>query len=141
MSTTLTAVAVIAVMAGVGLIFGFVLAYVNKKFVTEVNPLIHIVEDILPKAQCGACGFPGCAAYAQAVVTDPDVQPNRCVPGRAGVAKLVAELTGKAAAPPEALVAHVKCGGMCCGQLDPGRTQALFQRLHRFRDLCQGLSL
>lgn len=111
MSTTLTAVAVIAVMAGVGLIFGFVLAYVNKKFVTEVNPLIHIVEDILPKAQCGACGFPGCAAYAQAVVTDPDVQPNRCVPGRAGVAKLVAELTGKAAAPPEALVAHVKCAG------------------------------
>lgn len=111
MSTAFTALAVILVMAGVGLVFGFVLAYVNKKFVTEVNPLIHLVEDILPKAQCGACGYPGCAAYAQAVVTNQEVPPNLCVPGRAGVAKMVAELTGKAAAAPEAKVAHVKCAG------------------------------
>ena len=53
----------------------------------EVNPLIHEVEEVLPKGQCGACGFAGCAAYAEAVVLNPDVPPNLCVPGKDAVAK------------------------------------------------------
>jgi Na+-translocating ferredoxin:NAD+ oxidoreductase subunit B len=106
-----TALTVVAVMAGVGLFFGFVLAIVNKKFAVEQNPLIHIVDEVLPKGQCGACGFPGCMAYAEAVVTNPDVPPNLCIPGKAAVAKAVAELTGKVAEEVAARVAHVRCKG------------------------------
>lgn len=102
---------ILAIMTGLGVIFGLVLAYANKKLAIEVNPLIHVVEDVLPKGQCGACGFAGCMAYAEAVVTNPDVPPNLCTPGKAPVAKLVAELTGKAAAAIEPRIAQVRCAG------------------------------
>ena len=90
-----TAIMILVVMVGIGAFFGFVLAFANKKFAMEVNPLINEVEEILPKGQCGACGFAGCAKYAEAVVEDPEVAPNLCVPGKAAVAAKVAELTGK----------------------------------------------
>lgn len=106
-----TALLVIVVMGIVGLTFGLILAVVNKKFSVEVNPLIHIVEDALPKGQCGACGFAGCMAYAEAVVMDPSVPPTLCTPGKSAVAKVVGELTGKAAPEMEARIAHVKCAG------------------------------
>jgi Na+-translocating ferredoxin:NAD+ oxidoreductase RNF subunit RnfB len=102
---------VLLVLTCLGLVFGFVLAYANKKFAIEVNPLIHIVEDVLPKGQCGACGYAGCMAYAEAVVLNPEVPPNLCIPGKDAVAKVVADLTGKAAAPMEPRIAQVKCAG------------------------------
>jgi electron transport complex, RnfABCDGE type, B subunit len=106
-----TAIMVVVVMGAVGIVFGFILAVANKKFAMEVNPLIHEVEEVLPKGQCGACGFAGCANYAEAVVLNPDVAPNLCVPGKEAVAKLVAELTGKAAEKVEPRIAHVRCRG------------------------------
>lgn len=102
---------ILAIMTGLGIIFGLVLAYANKKLAIEVNPLIHIVEDVLPKGQCGACGYAGCMAYAEAVVTNPDVSPSLCIPGKDIVAKAVAELTGKAAATVEPRIAQVRCAG------------------------------
>ncbi|HMM22808.1 MAG TPA: Fe-S cluster domain-containing protein [Selenomonadales bacterium] len=106
-----TSVLILVVLASLGLIFGFILAFANRKFAIEVNPLIHIVEDVLPKGQCGACGYAGCMAYAEAVVLNPDVAPNLCIPGKEPVAKAVAELTGKTAAAVEPRVAQVKCAG------------------------------
>lgn len=106
-----TSIMVLVVMAGIGAIFGFILAFANKKFSLEVNPLIHEVEEVLPKGQCGACGYAGCAAYAEAAVLDKEVPPNLCVPGKDAVAKAVAELTGKIAAKVEPRVAHVRCKG------------------------------
>jgi electron transport complex protein RnfB len=111
MSNMNIAIAVLIVMTSVGLVFGLILAVANKKFAIEVNPLIHIVEDILPKGQCGACGYAGCMAYAEAVVINPEVEPNLCIPGKAAVAKMVGELTGKAAAEIQPRVAFVKCAG------------------------------
>jgi Na+-translocating ferredoxin:NAD+ oxidoreductase subunit B len=106
-----TAIMILVVMVGVGAVFGFILAFANKKFAMEVNPLINEVEDILPKGQCGACGFAGCAKYAEAVVEDPAVAPNLCVPGKAAVAAKVAELTGKKAEATEPHYARLKCRG------------------------------
>lgn len=105
------AIIAVVVMLCTGLFFGLVLAYANKKFAIEVNPLIHLVEDVLPKGQCGACGYPGCANYAEAVVLNPDVPPNLCVPGKAPVADMVAEITGKTAPPVEPRIAHIRCAG------------------------------
>ena len=102
---------ILATITGLGVIFGLVLAYANKKLAIEVNPLIHIVEDALPKGQCGACGYAGCMAYAEAVVLNPDVSPSLCIPGKEPVAKMVAELTGKAAAALEPRIAQVHCAG------------------------------
>lgn len=106
-----TSIMILIVLASLGLIFGFILAFANKKFAIEVNPLIHIVEDVLPKGQCGACGYAGCMAYAEAVVLNPDVPPNLCIPGKEPVAKAVAELTGKTAEAVEPRIAQVRCAG------------------------------
>ena len=105
------AMMIIVVLVGVGLFFGIVLALADKKFYMAVNPLINEVEEILPKGQCGACGFAGCAKYAEAVVEDPEVAPNLCVPGKAAVAAKVAELTGKKAEAAEPHYAYLKCRG------------------------------
>lgn len=107
-----TAIMVLVVMVAIGTVFGFILAFANKKFSIKVNPLIHEVEEILPKGQCGSCGYAGCTAYAEAVVVNPDVPPNLCVPGKDAVAKAVAELTGKVAAKVEPRVAHIRCKGV-----------------------------
>jgi len=108
-----TPVMIVTVLVGVGAFFGLVLALANKKFAMETNPLIEEVEDILPKGQCGACGFAGCQKYAEAVVEDPEVPPNLCVPGKAAVAEMVAKLTGKHADATEAHYAHINCRGTC----------------------------
>lgn len=105
------AIMVLVVMTATGLIFGIILGYANKRFAIESNPLIDLVEDELPKGQCGGCGYAGCRAYAEAVVLDKDVPPNLCVPGKAAVAEAVAKLTGKKAAEVEPRVAHVMCKG------------------------------
>ncbi|ATW25898.1 RnfABCDGE type electron transport complex subunit B [Candidatus Formimonas warabiya] len=106
-----TSILILIVMTAIGLCFGLILAFGNKKLAIEMNPLIHIVEDALPKGQCGACGYAGCLAYAEAVVLDPDVPPNMCIPGKEKVAKIVAELTGKTAEAVEPRIAQVKCAG------------------------------
>lgn len=108
-TSIITVISIIAVMGLVGVFFGFVLAIANKKLAVELNPLIHIVEEVLPKGQCGACGYAGCQAYAEAVVMNPDVAPDLCSPGKAPVAKRVSELTGKKAKDVEARVAYIKC--------------------------------
>ncbi len=106
-----TAIMILIVMVALGIVFGFILAVASKKFSIEVDPKIHEVEDILPKGQCGACGYAGCSAYAEAVVLNSEVPPNLCVPGKEAVGNLVAELTGKAASKVEPKVAHIKCNG------------------------------
>lgn len=105
------AIMVIVVMGVIGIFFGFILATANKKFSIKVNPLIHVVEEVLPKGQCGACGYAGCAAYAEAVVTKEEVPPNLCVPGKEAVAEQIAELTGKVSEKIEPRIAHIKCAG------------------------------
>jgi Na+-translocating ferredoxin:NAD+ oxidoreductase subunit B len=106
-----SSIMILVVLALVGLVFGFVLAFASKKFAVKTNPLIHIVDEVLPKGQCGACGYAGCAAYAEAVVLNPDVSPSLCVPGKEPVAKAVAELTGKIPAKIEPRIAHIRCAG------------------------------
>jgi electron transport complex protein RnfB len=109
----LEAIMIVVVLAAIGLFFGLVLAVANKKLKVEANPLIGEVEEVLPKGQCGACGYAGCAAYAEAVVLNPDVAPNLCVPGKQAVADAVSRITGKVADKVEPRVAQVRCAGSC----------------------------
>ena len=111
MDYSFIAIMAVVIMACIGIVFGFILASADKKFAMEENPLIGEVKEALPQGQCGACGFAGCAKYAEAVVLDPNVPPNLCVPGKAEVAAVVAKLTGKVAEATEPKYAHIKCRG------------------------------
>lgn len=101
----------VVVFTLLGIFFGFALAATARKFDVPVNPIVDQVQHVLPAANCGACGFAGCVAYAEAVVEDPTVSPSKCVPGGQSTASEVATLTGKAAAVVEERVAVLRCHG------------------------------
>ena len=57
----------IAILGGLGLVFGLVLAAASMIFYVESDPRLDQLNVCLPGANCGGCGFPGCDGYAQAV--------------------------------------------------------------------------
>lgn len=99
----------LALLGSTGLFFGIGLALAAHKFAVEADPKVEEVLEVLAGAQCGGCGYPGCEGYAEAVVHDPDVPPNLCYPGKAAVAKAVAEITNKKVESVEDIVAFIRC--------------------------------
>ena len=99
----------LALLGCIGLFFGIGLALAAHRFKVETNPMIDEVLEVLPKANCGGCGYAGCEGYAQAVVENPDVPPNLCFPGKEAVGSKVAEITHKEMAKVENSVARVRC--------------------------------
>ncbi len=92
------------------MLFGAGLAYASKKFAVYVDPKVERITDILPGANCGACGKPGCSAYAEAVAKG-ETPPNMCSPGGAEVTEKIAEILGIKAEAQEPKVAVVQCQG------------------------------
>ncbi|MBU3090947.1 RnfABCDGE type electron transport complex subunit B [Clostridium sp. CF011] len=99
-------------IGGIGLVFGIVLGYANKKFYVAVDPKIPLVREALPSANCGACGFAGCDAYAAAVV-EGGALLNACSVGGASVAEKIGEIMGVSVETANPQVAFVKCKGTC----------------------------
>lgn len=98
------------VLGGVGLFFGFLIAMANKKFQVWEDPRIDDVEELLPSTNCGACGQPGCRAFAEAVVSGKE-QPSGCtVMGAEDVAD-VASYLGVDAGESNKRVARLLCAG------------------------------
>lgn len=98
-------------LAGVGAVFGIGLALAAKRFAVEIDPRVEKVKDVLAHAHCGACGYAGCEQYAEAVVKNPDVSPNLCIPAGAKGAEAVALITGKKAEVLEPIFARIMCQG------------------------------
>jgi Na+-translocating ferredoxin:NAD+ oxidoreductase subunit B len=66
-----------AILGGLGLTFGALIAMANRKFKVFEDPRIDAVADMLPGSNCGACGEAGCRAFAEKLVTG-EVQPATC---------------------------------------------------------------
>lgn len=101
----------LGVFTSLGLVFGIALGGAAERFKVPGNPVVDRVRDRLPSANCGACGYAGCTAYAEAVTERADVPTNLCIPGGAAVAKAVAELTGKAAGDVQDRIVVMTCHG------------------------------
>lgn len=99
-------------LGGLGLTFGVLLGYASKKFAVEVDERVPKVRECLPGANCGGCGFAGCDAYAQAVVSG-DAPANACAVGGAAVAEKIGSVLGISVEESEPKVAFVKCKGDC----------------------------
>jgi len=100
----------ILTMTALGFLFssGLVLAY--KKLRVEEDPKIEKVSETLPQANCGACGFSGCRAFAEAVVKG-EAEANGCPVGGSEVAQEVAAILGVKAGEIIRKVARVHCRG------------------------------
>jgi Na+-translocating ferredoxin:NAD+ oxidoreductase RNF subunit RnfB/uncharacterized membrane protein len=103
-------VSALVVMGFLGLAFGIGLAYAARVFHVEVDPRVEQVEDILPGANCGACGQPGCSGYAQAVVAGTS-EITMCSPGGPDVVARIAEILGQEAGEFVPKVAVIQCVG------------------------------
>jgi len=84
------AVAVLGVLGGA---FGTILAVASKKLAVETDPRVDAITIVLPGANCGACGFPGCSGLANAIVND-GAPISACIPGKEKVAEQIAKIMG-----------------------------------------------
>ena len=101
----------IAVLGGLGLVFGLILAAASKVFAVEEDPRKELLEEVLPGANCGACGFAGCSAYADALIAGTTVV-GACPVGGIEAAQKMASIMGVTdAGAGVRQVAMVRCSG------------------------------
>ncbi len=98
------------VLGGLGLIFGLVLASASKVFYVETDPRLDQISECLPGANCGGCGYPGCAGYAEAVLKG-EADVNKCNAGGNECAQAIAAIMGVEAQAVTRKVALVRCSG------------------------------
>ena len=106
----------VIVLGAIALIAAAILYVVSKKFAVHEDPRIAQVIELLPGANCGGCGFPGCSGMADALVKGADkgsLEGLNCPVGGAEVMGRVADLLGMAMANTEPMVAVVRCNGTC----------------------------
>ena len=100
----------IGVLGGLGLIFGLVLAIASKVFYVETDPRLDLLNEYLPGANCGGCGYAGCGGYAEAVLKG-EAEIGKCASGGNECAQKMAEIMGVKAEKMERKVAMVRCSG------------------------------
>ena len=100
-------------LVAIGIIAAGVLYLVSKYFYVYENPKIAEVEAVLPTANCGGCGSPGCKAFAEKLVNSDDISDLFCPVGGNPVMKQVAEILGKTVTEKAPMVAVVRCQGSC----------------------------
>lgn len=95
-----------------GLVIGILLAVAANKLRVETDPKIGQIQAVLPGANCGACGYPGCGGLAAAIV-EGKAPVNGCKVGGNAVAEKVSGVMGVSAAAIEPVIAVVNCQGDC----------------------------
>ncbi|KGN87803.1 Fe-S cluster domain-containing protein [Porphyromonas gulae] len=103
----------VIVLATIGAIGALVLFLAAKKFEVKEDPRIGLVAEVLPQANCGGCGFPGCSGFANACVKAESLEGLLCPVGGAAVMGQIADILGMAAAAQDPKIAVVRCNGNC----------------------------
>lgn len=109
MLTTATMTLAAAVLAILAIVVGYVLGWANRAFHVQVDPKVEAIIEVLPGANCGGCGYVGCAEYAEAVAQDK-ADVTLCSPGGAGCAQRLAEIMGVEVSETFPYRAVVHCG-------------------------------
>lgn len=107
MAVILTAV---AALGGITVILAALLILANKKLYVQEDPRIDIVEEMLPHANCGACGFPGCRPFAEALVGGQAL-PGKCTVSSEEGRHQIAHFLGVDVGAQEKVVARLACAG------------------------------
>jgi len=106
-----TIVITIISLSLIGVFSGVILFLIAQKFKVFEDPRIDDVEAVLPGANCGGCGYPGCRNFADSCVKSENLDSLFCpVGGNDGMVKVAAVL-GRAAVTKEPTVAVVRCSG------------------------------
>ena len=100
----------VSIVTGAGLIAGLLLSVASKFFAVEVDERVTKLREVLPGANCGACGCAGCDEYA-AKMAAGEAEPNLCPVGGAAVAAKLGEILGVSVGSIEPKRAVVRCRG------------------------------
>jgi Na+-translocating ferredoxin:NAD+ oxidoreductase RNF subunit RnfB len=106
----------VIVLGSIALIAAVVLYFCSKKFAVKEDPRVGQVTGVLPGANCGGCGYPGCSGMADALVkaaNNGSIEGLNCPVGGPEVMGKIADLLGMAVANSEPKVAVLRCNGTC----------------------------
>lgn len=101
----------IITVSAIGILAAIILYIAAKKFHVVEDPRIDDIEDALPSANCGGCGYPGCRNFAEACVKAENLDDLFCPVGGNDIMKDVAGILGKEAVEKAPQVAVIKCSG------------------------------
>ncbi len=97
-------------MAVLGFVLASILVLANKRLFVYEDPRIDEVEDLLPRANCGACGSPGCRPFAEGLIKGT-YDPAQCTVNPNETNKLIADFLGVDMGAQEKRVARLACAG------------------------------
>ena len=97
-------------MGGMGALFSAGLSIADKKLHVEEDPRISQVVEELPGANCGGCGLPGCAKFAECVVTG-EISPSACPVCTEDAVIAISDIMGVEAEKADRMIARVFCQG------------------------------
>ena len=100
----------VGILGGLAVVFGAVLAVASKVFYVETDPRLDALNECLPGANCGGCGYAGCGGYAEAVLNG-EAPIGKCASGGNECAQAMAEIMGVEAEEVTRKVALVRCSG------------------------------
>ena len=100
----------ILVLGALGIVFGLVLTFADKKFAVPVDEKVARIREAVAGANCGACGYPGCDGFSAAVAKG-EAPIDGCTPGGSKTLKAIAEIMGVSAQESAPKVARVLCQG------------------------------
>lgn len=120
----MTIIIALATLGGLALLLATMLIVANSKLYVYEDPRIDTVEDMLPHANCGACGYPGCRPFAEALVSG-DVLPGKCTVSSDEGRQAIASFLGVDLGAEEKRVARLACAGGTNVALNRARYQGL----------------
>lgn len=106
----MTILTAIAALGGLTFLLALMLVLANKKLYVYEDPRIDTVEDMLPHANCGACGYPGCRPFAEALVGGAAL-PGKCTVSTTEARERIAGFLGVALGNEDRYVARLACAG------------------------------
>ena len=138
---TTTIIYTIISLCAIGIASAVILYFVAQKFKVEEDPRIDTVESILPGANCGGCGKPGCRGFAEATVKATSLDGLFCPVGGAETMTKVAVALGMEVTAQTPQIAVVRCNGTCdhrqrTSQYDGYKSCAIEHSLYRGETDC-----
>jgi electron transport complex protein RnfB len=97
-------------MTALGLFFSLGLVFAYRKLAVEVDPRVEKINEALPQANCGACGYAGCQALAEAIAAGK-VAPDSCPVGGGEALEKISTILGIKAGEVVKKVARLHCRG------------------------------
>jgi len=88
-----TFVSAIIYITAIGLVCATLLSVLGKIMFVKVDERVQAIRNVMPGANCGACGYSGCDGYAAALVSD-GVAANLCPPGGNDLVGQISDIMG-----------------------------------------------